>query len=324
MLLTLTVTADRPVFPGRGGKVALDDLPARVREELGLHGLNLSTDLLAGADRAALARVRDRADKARCSCLLLIERAPLDLSSAKASVVKEAQERAGRVLQAAALLGCNAAAIGVKGPDDAAAMERAIEALKPVVERAERLEINCLISPAPGLTEAPERVTDLIKRVGGFRIGTFPDFQAAARSADPAAYLRRLTPYASAVAATTLEFGELAEPEPEPPPKPRPSATRKKAAAAPPPKPPPDEEELEEDGDDETPAGLRALLEDVLAERDVVPHIAYDLTALVRAVVSVGYDGSLAVYYAGEGDVTLGIEQSREALDEAIDAAAGD
>ena len=40
---------------------------------MGLGGLNLSTDLLVGADRARLERVRERSDRASCSCLLLIE-----------------------------------------------------------------------------------------------------------------------------------------------------------------------------------------------------------------------------------------------------------
>ncbi len=313
MLLTLTVTGDRVVFPGRGGKANLDELPQRVREELGLHGLNISTDLLAGADRHMLTRLRDRADKSRCSFLLLIEREALAFGAARAASARAAQDRASRVLQAAALLGCNSASIVLAGADDEATFERTVERLKPVVDQAERLEINCLIAPAPGLTEVPERVTDLIKKVGGFRIGTFPSFGAAMQAEDPTAYLRRITPYASVVSATTVEFGEIEDEPEEPASKPEKSQAAKEAP------PPPDDDA----GDDELMSGLEALLEDVL-DAPAAPHTAYDLVPLVKAVLSVGYDGTLAIDYTGEGDVTLGIEQSRDALEEALEVAAGE
>jgi hypothetical protein len=58
----------------------------------------------------------------------------------------------------------------------------------------------------PGLTANPERLTDLIKKIGGFRVGTFPDFQAASASPDPTHFLRRLTPYASALTASSVSF----------------------------------------------------------------------------------------------------------------------
>jgi hypothetical protein len=56
-------------------------------------------------------------------------------------------------------------------------------------------------------------VTELIKRVGGFRIGTYPDFEAATRFSDPVGYLRRLCPYASAVCASTIRFKERKAPK---------------------------------------------------------------------------------------------------------------
>jgi len=63
-----------------------------------------------------------------------------------------------------------------------------------------------LVCPSPGLTAEPERLTDLIKKVGGFRIGTFPDFEAASKAPDPLAYLKKVTPYASAITAAVVRF----------------------------------------------------------------------------------------------------------------------
>src|SRR5262245_43840360 len=74
MLLTLNVSSLRPhlrLGPGAPAPKAepalgLIDVPRFAREELGLHGLTISTDLLVGADFARLDKFREAADKASC------------------------------------------------------------------------------------------------------------------------------------------------------------------------------------------------------------------------------------------------------------------
>jgi hypothetical protein len=347
--------------PGKGKKPQLDllDLPKYTRETLGLSGVNFSTDLLAGADRARLEAIRERADRSGCACLLLVEMDPQDFGSTNEANVGAATERAIRVVQAAQILGCSAASIKVKASDDDTTLARAAAALKPVVERAEKLDINLLISPHTGLTERPERVTELLKKVGGFRIGTYPDFETAAASKDPAAYLHRLTPYATAVCATTVRLIDAALPpvvltpaskapliddldddELAPAPakgkgkkgakaaSPAPGAEseedgkgkkgkgKKAAAPTPPPAPEPEEDaELEDAELDE----LEALIDEAIAEEEgpqviVYRHEPYDLSVMINAISSVGYDGPLSIDYRGKDDVTQAIIQSRDTL----------
>jgi sugar phosphate isomerase/epimerase len=210
MLLTLAASCLKPLLalPGTRGKRAAGrmdilDLPAFTRETLGLTGLNLSTDLLTGSDRSSLEAFRDRADRASCSCLLLVESEAQNLGGESDAQAGAGRERLLRVVEAAHLLGCTAAAVRVQSPDSDAALARVALRLKPVMERAERLDVNLLVSPMAGLTERPERVTELLKKVGGFRVGTFPDFEAASKAKDAATYLHRLTPYATVVSAST-------------------------------------------------------------------------------------------------------------------------
>lgn len=317
----------------------LADLPRFTREELGLRGLNLSTDLLAGADRARLEFLRERADKAGCACLLLIEPIAQPFGSAPEKAGADAIGRAHRVIEAAHVLGCNSVAFSVQSDEKPESINLVVARLKKVVERAERLEINVLLAPAVGLTSVPERLTDLIKKVGGFRIGTFPDFQAASASKDPVAYLRRLTPYAAVVSASTVQFA--AEPmldEAPPPPPPKKSKAKPKAApedpeaAAKDVKPPaPAEPAAVEDDevgeDDESLEGLEEALLSLEDEEEAPPprmipkHETYDIFSLVQAVASVGYDNTLAIDFRGAEDVTMGIIQSRDALQAAIDRA---
>ncbi|MBL9000622.1 MAG: hypothetical protein JNK25_05740 [Phycisphaerae bacterium] len=282
MLLTLTASCLKGLLvpAGKAKKPKLDilDLPRYTRETLGLSGFNLSTDLLVGSDRARLENIRERADRASCSCLVLIEPNPQNFGEKAETAALAAAERMCRVVDAAQILGCSAAALRVAAPDDDDALARVAGRLRPIMERAEKLDINLILAPDKGLTSRPERVTELLKKVGGFRIGTYPDFETAAGQKDPIAYLHRLTPYASAVCASTTKFG----------------ATGKSGKTE------PSLEDLAQKSD------------------KAVVHTAYDLKPLVEAVTSVGYDGPLALDYRGPGDVAIGIGLSRDAIMRAL------
>lgn len=213
MLFTVTASCLRsllvPDAKGKGATLKMTDLPAFTREKLGLHGVNLTTDLLQGADRARLEAIRERADKAACSCLLLVENQPLSISSTANDEYIPAMDRMKRVLEAARYLGCNSTAFKINADTSESSNKLVIERLKKIMQHAEKLDLNVLISPYPGLTIEPDKLTELIKKVGGFRIGTFPDFQLAAAQKDPDAFLRRIVPYASAVSVSTLDFKPL-------------------------------------------------------------------------------------------------------------------
>lgn len=303
-------------------KLALTDLPSFTKEKLGLSGVNLTTDLLAGADRARLEAIRERADKSGCACLLLIESNPLPLADPDPQIAGKAVERMKAVVRAAHILGCNSAALSITAPATDAAQLFAVKRLKEIADPAERLDLNVLISPMEGLTAVPEKVTEIIKKVGGFRVGTLPDFLSATKSKEAVAYLRRLIPYASCVTAVTLDF-EVEQVQPLKHPKPAlPDAA---GGVLPPGGPAVDEPDVELDDeeieDDELDLELEALAEELGADEEeeegpveVFIHKPFDLKPLLEAVLSVGYDGSLAIDYRGSGDVTIGITRSREAL----------
>lgn len=280
MLLTMSLSS--PAVVKSLSSEGLLGAPREVRAQFGLHGLNISTSLLKGADRTALAQLRDAADRAGCACLVLVE-PPLPLADPRGRKADEALARARRLVEAANLLGCNSLALGVSGKADDETFELAVDQLKDIAESAEKRELNVLISPTEGLTEDPDRVAELIKRVGGFRIGTYPDFETASRAKDPVAYLRRLAPYAWAVNASTIEFVDLAE-----------------------------EAGLDEAGNDDD--DLDALA-DLLSAPE---HVTYDIDAMVQTIAAVGYDGTLAVDYRGKAG-TDGIRQSCEALEAALE-----
>ncbi len=334
MLLTLhTDSVASMLKPGRKGadpKLALADLPAFAKQTLDMFGLNITTDLLAGATRTSLERLRERADKERCACLLLIEPDPLELGHESDKVGGAGVDRVRRVLSAASILGCNAIAVSVKSDDTEDFLDFTVDRFRQIVETADKLDMNVLISPTKGLTENPERVTELIKKIGGFRVGTFPDLKAAVDSGDPESYLRKLVPYAPVISATTIELTEPEIADPEIVTK---IKNKKKQAEEEAPEPETIDEEPDldlegDDGEDGAPRGLEGLLSAVLGAEDIEDeepppptHSPYDLLPLIATVASVGFDGTVAVRYTGKGDPSRGADLSRWALEHAIGVA---
>jgi sugar phosphate isomerase/epimerase len=209
MLLTLSTRSLLRRMDGNGdSSLSLLDMPDFVSRHLQLRGLNVPASMLAGWSLEDLDRLRDRADKAGCPCLVLIEDSPLRFADRKESVREKARERVRRLALAANRLGCNALALRCEGPDTDDAFEQTAAEIKSLMPVVERFELNLLLAPADGLTAMPDRLTDLIKRIGGFRIGSLPSFAAAARTGDAIDALRKLAPYAGAIHASVGGFNK--------------------------------------------------------------------------------------------------------------------
>ncbi len=207
MILTLDTAALMRSSSKNGSPVdSLLDVPAFAMKTLALRGLNISASALAGWALKDLDVLRDRADKAGCPCLVLIEDAPLDLAADDVAALDDALNRLRRLATAANRLGCNSLAVKIAAPDDGEAFERAAHALRRMLNSVERLELNLLLAPHDGLTDDPDRLAELIKRIGGFRIGTLPSFGHATKHGEIIANLRRLAPYAGAIQATVYDF----------------------------------------------------------------------------------------------------------------------
>ena len=208
MLLTLTSGSMRHRLAKNGdGGLTVLDLPAFIIKELKLHGLNLSASTLAGWTLEDLDKLRDRADKAACPCLVLVEDSPLPLGIDDSRRRDVATQRVKKLAVAANRLGCSSIGLHIEAPDTPEAFEEAADDIRALMPQVERLELNILIAPFTGLTQVSERLTALIKRIGGFRIGSLPSFAAACTAGnDPIEQLRKLAPYAGAIHASIDGF----------------------------------------------------------------------------------------------------------------------
>ncbi|MFG0256758.1 MAG: sugar phosphate isomerase/epimerase family protein [Phycisphaerales bacterium JB043] len=186
--------------------LSLDSIANHIATRHHLRGMVVPTDFLKGFEVADLDTFRAHNDKGGCPALALHELTGLRLASRDDAVAGAALDRLERVLIAAQRLGCGSVGFSIESADTDEYFDLAVDRLRQCATRAERLELNLLLNPHRGITENPERVVDIIKKVGGFRLGVLPDFADAAESADPFSYIKMLAPYAPIVLASTVKF----------------------------------------------------------------------------------------------------------------------
>lgn len=201
LLVTASVDSFRVQLESDEDALTLEDMPQFGASELGVRGLSVPASILAGRDAAGLERLRDAGDKARCPMLLLQEVEPLDLASPDPAARAAAVERVGRLARAASMLGCAHLGVSIAGKDEEDAFEIAATTCREAMQLIDRYDVGLLIEAKPGLAQSPDRLTDLIKKIGGFRIGSLPDFRFAHDSGDFTGTLRRLAPYAGTILA---------------------------------------------------------------------------------------------------------------------------
>ncbi len=213
ILLTLAAGSLRPLLTRARSPLQLTDLPAFTAESLGLRGLAFPTDLLTGLRPSQLDALRDAADKVHCPCLLLVEMQALDFQDPAQRPATI--ERMRKLATAASRLGCSALGVRPAGVKDDASLARSAQGVKESLTALDRFEINVLLEPGDGLIAQPAGLTELIKKIGGFRIGSLPSFEHADSTGDAEQALRRLAPYAtSAILATVRGFGKGGEHRP--------------------------------------------------------------------------------------------------------------
>ena len=207
ILLTLSAGSIRPLLAAKDPRCpSIFDVPKFVADMLELRGLNLPADMLKGFALSDVERFRDEADRAHCPVLLLTEETPINFAVRGTPEWSAALERLRRLGTAASRLGCPAIAIRAQSPDTDEAFEATSTGVKVALKELDKFDLSLLLTPTEGLTFDAGRLTDLIKKIGGFRIGSYPSFAHAHASGDLEKTLRKLAPYAPAIAASVRGF----------------------------------------------------------------------------------------------------------------------
>ncbi len=298
MLLTLTARSLAARLNARGGSaLPMSGLPKYVFQQTGLRGLVLDTVLLKGWGLDELDALRIQADQAGCPCLLLRETDSTPSGLFQGAAYDAAMKRIDLVARAANRLGCNALALQPQCRS-ATADEREFDQhtafFRRVLERVDRLELNVLVEPSTGWLGEPKWLIELVKKVGGFRIGTLPTFQAACQTDDCVATLRQTAPYAGAVLGS---FGDH-------------DVTI----------PPPDDASESQDSDEEpapkkkkkTTKKKTSKKSKSAGDTDARPSRLLDCIAALQAV---GYEQILALDYQGSADAIDAVNAARRSIE---------
>ena len=139
--------------------------------------MNVPATMLAGATGRDFEHLRDQADRFGCPVLVLEQRLALNLSSPDSS--DGSAERMHALAAAAVRLGASHVSVALKADNDDPSLERVAWILREVMTEVEQHELTLMLLPHEGLTNDPERLMNLVKLVGGFRIGIQPSIKHA-------------------------------------------------------------------------------------------------------------------------------------------------
>ena len=207
ILLTLSAGSLRPVLAAKDPRCAnIYEVPQFAATHLELRGLNLPTDMLKGFGLHEIERFRDEADRAHCPVLMLSEETPINFALRGTPEWLGSLDRLRRLATAANRLGCPSIAVRAQSPDTDEAFEATSIGVKVALREIDKFELNLLLTPHEGLTFDAGRLTDLIKKIGGFRIGSYPSFAHAHATGELEKTLRKLAPYAPAISASVRGF----------------------------------------------------------------------------------------------------------------------
>ena len=195
LLLTLAIQSLNPLI--EEGSNDILEVPNIASQKLGLRGVMIDAGHLSGWDQDSYDRFRNNGDKSNSPCLLVRDNSFMDLIDS----VEVSRERIQRLSVAANRLGCNAISITPIFPSDKNLVKLIVGQLRDAMAGVERLELNLLLQPCEGLSSDPDELIEIIKQIGGFRIGALPTFSSAGATGNGLEALRKLAPYAGGIVA---------------------------------------------------------------------------------------------------------------------------
>jgi sugar phosphate isomerase/epimerase len=195
LLLTLAIQSLNTLI--EAGSQDILEVPKISAEKLDLRGVMIDAKHLSGWGIDSYDKFRNCGDKLKSPCLLVRDNTSMDFLGAR----EISLERIQRLSVAANRLGCNAISITPSFPDDKSSVDTIVELLREAMSGVERLELNLLLQPCEGLSSDPDQLIEIIKQIGGFRIGALPTFTSVGATGNGIEALRKLAPYAGGIVA---------------------------------------------------------------------------------------------------------------------------
>jgi len=183
----------------RSGKWTNLDFPRIARDDFGINGIEFVSTLFELPTYSYLKKLRRNAEKYRVTMILIM----VDDEGETCDPGKEARIQTAinhrKWVDIAKFLGCHSIRTNCRGPRNAPgdqALEWAADCYKRLLEYAAPAGIGVLIENHGGLSNDPDWMVSLFKKVGHPYFGSYPDWRSPSRAFDNFEYLRKMLPFA--------------------------------------------------------------------------------------------------------------------------------
>lgn len=205
----------------RAGKWKNLDFPRIAREDFEVNGIEFVNTLFEVPTQGYLRKLKDNAAE---YCIDMVLIMCDDEGDGAADTVKGQKQfviNHRKWIDIAQYLGCHAIRTNCRGPqntDKKEALKWASDAYNYLLEYAKTANINVVIENHGGVSNDPEWMVELMKKVNNPLFGTYPDWRKPAPDFDNYAYLEKTLPYAKGMSyrnqpddALTIKMIELSK-----------------------------------------------------------------------------------------------------------------
>jgi sugar phosphate isomerase/epimerase len=183
----------------RAGKWKNLDFPRIAREDFGVNGIELVNTLFETPTEEYLKKLKHNASDYGVTMVLIM----CDEEGDGAADTKEEQKQFAinhrKWVDIAYYLGCHAIRTNCRGPQNADKKETlkwAVDGYNQLLEYSKPANISIVIENHGGVSNDPDWMVELMKKVNNPLFGTYPDWRKPAPDFDNYVYLEKTLPYA--------------------------------------------------------------------------------------------------------------------------------
>src|SRR5688572_9448298 len=196
----------------RAGKWKNLDFPRIAREDFGLNGIEFVNTLFEAPTEGYLKKLTANAAAHGVSMVLIMVDDEGDGCSNTIEGRKQFEINHRKWVDAAHYLGCHAIRTNCRGPqtvDKTEALNWAAESYNLLLEYAAPANINIVIENHGGVSNDPDWMVELIKKVNHKRFGTYTVWRSPSNQFDNVTYLQKTAPYAKGMSYRNQPTEEL-------------------------------------------------------------------------------------------------------------------
>src|SRR5215470_10208211 len=196
----------------RAGRWKNLDFPRIAREDFGLNGIEFVNTLFEAPTEEYLKKLKHNASDHGVAMVLIMVDDEGDGCSDTASGRKQFEINHRKWVDIAHYLGCHAIRTNCRGPHDVAkgkALDWATESYNKLLEYAGPSNVSIVIENHGGVSNDPDWMVSLIKRINDPAFGTYPDWRNPSDEFDNYTYLQKTSPYAKGMSYRNQPTEEL-------------------------------------------------------------------------------------------------------------------